>query len=271
MPPAPPSPPPLPRPDPYGPDPASLSNHTQYLVELLIASIGTSIMLANVGYALIYLRRRPNRYNGMLLVAAIIYTGSQALLGVQTLVSGTRSREYLMILDRVEDTPVNRLEYDWGLKVVMMRIQQLYSILFASSSCLYLLIIQWRFRVLKSSMPWSTKLDYAFIVFTLLVLTVTMLTWNILTYKGTTKQSTIAAATWSAYTLLTDQILSCIFLYKLSDLQAAISAESGPNLQDMDDIDDIDDDDDDDWTYEMTSGSSSWAPEVLDPKKVAAG
>ncbi|KAJ3010854.1 hypothetical protein HKX48_007158 [Thoreauomyces humboldtii] len=222
----------LPSQDPYQTDSTAFSNHTQFVVELAIGLVGTTIMIANVTYASCYLRRRPNRYNASLLVAAILYTAAQITPVVHTLLAGTRSREYLVKLDLVKDTEENREAFagEWDLKVLMRRIQLTYNILFAAATCMYLLLIQWRFRVLKSSIHWSSCLDYLFVFFTVGLCCGTMGVFDIVLYKGANSASGLAAAAWSAYVLIVDQILSVIFLYKLSDFQVAITVENSTLL-----------------------------------------
>ncbi|KAJ3007124.1 hypothetical protein HKX48_009308, partial [Thoreauomyces humboldtii] len=200
-----------------------LGNQGQFNVELIFESIGIAIMLFNVLWGAHLCWKRPNRYNAFLLMSATFYLLSEGIQLPITLVSGTRNRGYLNHLAKLpNDSPIGQMNPDWARRNAIAVLQRAYNAFFAFATVSYLLLVQVRFRVLKTIMPYSSVFDILFVVVTLAIWAVTMVLFNIVLYQGSTLTSATMAAIWNVYVLVVDQVLCGVFLYKLADFQVAL-------------------------------------------------
>ncbi|KAJ3166595.1 hypothetical protein HDU88_003077 [Geranomyces variabilis] len=206
--------------------PLTLTGQQQLTAELAISGFGCLIMVFNLLWASVALRNRPNRYNASLLFSATTFFLSQALLIGQSLASGDRSRWYLARLAEQPSNDHNRMQWDVDLKSRILNLQRAYSACFALATVSYLLLVGFRFRVLKSIMPYRNAWDYGFAAFTILLWTITMLGFNVVFYSGGTSASSLLATLWNLYLLVMDQSLAGVFLWKLSDFQKSLATAS---------------------------------------------
>ncbi|KAI8907508.1 hypothetical protein DFJ77DRAFT_475719 [Powellomyces hirtus] len=211
--------------------PQQLNDGNEHVYEVAFGVVGVVIMLCNFVYAVKILVDRKNRYNAFLLVAVVLMVFAQICVLVQSIVLENRSREYMAYLDELEDNDVNRQVDGWYLRDLMLNLQRFFNACFAVSTCGYLLLIQMRFRVLKTIMPYSRYWDYAFVVATLALWGVAMLYFNLITYQGSTFLSGFMASVWNVYLLGMDQVLCATFLYKLSDFQIALGQTSSADAR----------------------------------------
>ncbi|KAJ3181286.1 hypothetical protein HDU87_001417 [Geranomyces variabilis] len=207
--------------------PLALTGQQQLAAELAISGFGCLIMIFNLIWASVALRNRPNRYNASLLFSATTFFLSQALLIAQSLASGDRSRWYLARLgEQPSNDHSNRMLWDFDLKSRILNLQRAYSACFALATVSYLLLVGFRFRVLKSIMPYRNAWDYGFAAFTVALWTITMLGFNVVFYSGSTSATGLLATLWNLYLLVMDQTLAGVFLWKLSDFQKSLATAS---------------------------------------------
>ncbi|KAJ3156191.1 hypothetical protein HDU86_003954 [Geranomyces michiganensis] len=210
--------------------PSILTNEQQLFAELAISSFGCLVMLVNTIWAVAVIKKRPNRFNASLLFSATTFFLAQAVLIGQSIASGDKSRWYLARLAEQPSSGRYRMQWDVDLKQRLLNLQRAYSACYALATLSYLLLVQFRFRVLKSIMPYRTLWDYVFAGVTTALWAVTMLGYNCVFFNGATSTTGLMATFWNLYLLVMDQTLAAVFLWKLSDFQKSLATASTKDI-----------------------------------------
>ncbi len=101
---------------------------------------------------------------------------------------------------------------------------RIHNTFFAVSTFMYLLLIQTRFRVIKSILPYRNLYDYLFVIVTIIVWCGTTFLFGIVAFGSVSPAQSLAfSALWTLYALIVDNILSWLFLYHLFKCRAQVS------------------------------------------------
>ncbi|KAJ3278548.1 hypothetical protein HK104_002242, partial [Borealophlyctis nickersoniae] len=163
--------------------------------------LGLLLQIGNIVYATNHALRRPTVFNLVLLIALILYACSFIPLLMTTSLT--------IDLDGITEDAGNA--YLFKRLDVLVRI---YTALFGLSSLMYLVLVQIRFRVVKSLMPYKNYWDWIFVGVTVSICIVTTFLFGVIIPKNAILQS-IASAIWSLYALTVDNVLSFIFIRQL--------------------------------------------------------
>ncbi|RKO92674.1 hypothetical protein BDK51DRAFT_34127 [Blyttiomyces helicus] len=185
----------------------------------VFTGVGFLIQLGNVFYGSIHVIKRPTTFNLVLAVALVMY-----LLSFMPLVLTT---ELTVELAGHVDSPDSPLQWKFVRLKWLLRI---YSALYSCATLLYLLLVQIRFRVIKTLLPYSDLWDWALVTVTVLIWGSTAIALGVV-YPRTVMLQSIAMAIWTAYALVIDNVLSFVFLFQLWNcrrrLTSATSASRG--------------------------------------------
>ncbi|KND02672.1 uncharacterized protein SPPG_01757 [Spizellomyces punctatus DAOM BR117] len=204
------------------PSTSVVPEHLQYTLELVFGGLGTAIQLFNCIWAASVLFRRPNPYNGTLVICGVFYLLAQGIVVTQTIISfsGGKNHEYLTMLEDLGQGEEVKQQYsDWKLGVIMPWLQRTYNFVYGVATLVYVLIVQIRFRVVRRIVPYWKGWDHIFVGFTVILWAATFLTWNVIHYSRDGLSSGISAAVWNIYVLVVDQLLCVLFLMRLKMFQ----------------------------------------------------
>ncbi|TPX60646.1 hypothetical protein SpCBS45565_g07453 [Spizellomyces sp. 'palustris'] len=204
------------------PSTSVVPEHLQQTLELVFGSLGALIQFFNCIWAASVLFRRPNPYNGTLVICGFFYLLAQGIVVTQTIISfsGGKNHEYLNMLEDLGQGEEVKQQYsDWRLGVIMPWLQRTYNFVYGVATLVYVLIVQIRFRVVRRIVPYWKGWDHIFVGFTVLLWAATFLTWNVIHYSRDGLPSGISAGVWNIYVLLVDQVLCLLFLLRLNMFQ----------------------------------------------------
>lgn len=89
---------------------------------------------------------------------------------------------------------------------------------------MYLILIQIRFRVIKSILPYHNYWDYLFVIITIMVWSGTMFLFGVVAFGSVSPAQSLAFnALWTLYAIVVDNILSWLFLYHLFKCRSQVS------------------------------------------------
>ncbi|KAI8928602.1 hypothetical protein BC831DRAFT_397332, partial [Entophlyctis helioformis] len=191
--------------------PESLMNGPAELVmiELIITVIGMSIQLCNTIYAIRHAMRLPSHFNIFLVVSMVIYSFSFVPLFLTTGLGSVSSSVNFFNSGEIK----RRAEFVYIFN-------QSHNFMFGLATLMYVLLVQFRFRIIKTMMPYSDALDTIFVTLTILLWTgaafvvgfLGTIIWPKTVTNGVQLQS---FSLWAAYALIVDTTLSFIFMVKL--------------------------------------------------------
>ena len=102
---------------------------------------------------------------------------------------------------------------------------------YAVSTLMYLMLVQFRFRIIKNILPYKDIWDHAFICVTIMMWSGTTLLFGIISFHSVSpKISLMFSAIWTFYALLIDNILSWVFLYQLFKCRQKVSNSTKLNF-----------------------------------------
>ncbi|KAJ3296853.1 hypothetical protein HK104_001095 [Borealophlyctis nickersoniae] len=176
--------------------------------------LGLVLQIGNIAYATQHAVRRPTTFNLVLVSALIIY----ALSFVPLLMTTTLTID----LGSQQDSPASPIHYQFVRLDALVRT---YTALYGVSTLVYILLVQIRFRVVKSIMPYKNHWDWIFVGVTVTVFSLTTLLFGVILPISPILQS-IASAIWSLYGLTVDNVLSFIFIRQLYKTRRNVNATS---------------------------------------------
>ncbi|KAJ3049410.1 hypothetical protein HK097_009581 [Rhizophlyctis rosea] len=172
--------------------------------------IGLGIQLCNIAYGIRHAIQRPTKFNLILLACALVYAVSFVPLLLTSALT-------------VELNSTRKSESNAYLFTRLDTLVRTYTALFGSATLAYILLVQVRFRVVKSLMKYRDFYDWIFVSVTITIWLLTSFLFGVILHVAPTTQSIVLGA-WSVYALAVDQTLSFIFIRQLYKTRKAVSA-----------------------------------------------
>ncbi|RKO86547.1 hypothetical protein BDK51DRAFT_33747 [Blyttiomyces helicus] len=160
------------------------SESTQITLAYVFTGIGFAIQLANVTYGMLHAVRKPTRFNLVLAISLVMYAFSFVPLLLTTNLC-------VEVAHRPDHWKFARLD----------ALVRTYDALYSLATLVYLLLVQVRFRVIKSLMPYKDIYDWIFVFTTIAIWSSTALLFGVLTTQTSNVRSTLMAI-WTVYALV---------------------------------------------------------------------
>ncbi|KAJ3039830.1 hypothetical protein HDV00_011739 [Rhizophlyctis rosea] len=174
----------------------------------LFTCMGLFIQIGNIIYGIRHAIHRPTKFNLILLASATVY----AISFVPLLLTSALTIE----LSTTPRTDANGYLFDRLDKLV-----RAYTGLFGAATLCYILLVQVRFRVVKTLMKYRDLYDWLFVFFTILVWFLTTFLFGVVLRVSATSQP-LALGAWTIYALAVDNTLSFIFIRQLYKTRANV-------------------------------------------------
>lgn len=168
----------------------------------------------NTAYAIKHAIARPTKFNIILVVALVVYCVSY----IPLLMTSSLTIE----LSDQKETPQTQPLF--AKLDILLRV---YTALYGISTLMYILLVQIRFRVVKSLISYRSIYDHIFVAITVLVCLLSTFLFGVILPTSSVLAS-IAAAVWTLYGLLVDNILSFVFIKVLYTSRTTLS-KSAPS------------------------------------------
>ncbi|KAI9102552.1 hypothetical protein DFS34DRAFT_673816 [Phlyctochytrium arcticum] len=162
---------------------------------------GFMLQAGNVVYGFRHTRRRPTVYNISLFICLVIYALSFVPLMMSTAPA-------IGLQDETQITALEDVRYVAILKRV-------WTAAYSIATLMYLILVQIRFRVVKSLHQYNKLYDTAFLVVTGLAWLLSVLWGVVIVDDNNATLQALSTAAWTLYALLIDHSLSFAFIYQL--------------------------------------------------------
>ncbi|KAI9008308.1 hypothetical protein BC832DRAFT_591544 [Gaertneriomyces semiglobifer] len=181
--------------------------NTAVVLNYVFTGIAFAVQLGNSGVAVKHAIQRRTLFNGFMATCMVVYAASfiplffTSKLAVET--------AYL-------DKETHKDKFDQQSRCV-----RLWTAAYAVATLIYIILIQIRFRVVKSVLRYRNFLDNAYIIVSTIIWIGTIVILGII-YPPTPSIQSIATIMWTIYALLVDNVLSIVFITQLYAIRSRL-------------------------------------------------
>ncbi|KAJ3183572.1 hypothetical protein HDU85_002001 [Gaertneriomyces sp. JEL0708] len=181
--------------------------NTAVVLNYVFTGIAFAVQLCNSGVAVKHAIQRRTLFNGFMATCMIVYAASfvplffTSKLAVET--------AYL-------DKKIHKDKFDQQSRCV-----RLWTAAYAVATLIYIILIQIRFRVVKSVLRYRDFLDNAYIIVSTTIWIGTIVILGVI-YPPTPSIQSIATILWTIYALLVDNVLSIVFITQLYAIRSRL-------------------------------------------------